>query len=354
MAPPVNSTAAPSFASNDASDANNGSVTTAQVGENSLSQIAARLGVDLQSLLAANPQIPDPNKVQAGQDIHLPPCGDINTRQDTPGGSDSGSGPTLSRAPLGDPLAKTLVQAKLDGGNTGTGPTQISGDAKQFTPYAGPGGGGGGGSIHSFASKPPDRTLHTPDAKTLGQLNDKLQAALKKAESGNETDRAEVDKIAKEIVKDYGISQDGVSGLEFNPKSDDQGDTIGKDPKTFITVGKAGLTSPQVAASTILHESNHVRRNKELADMGIHREKFGDDAEHIYSDLTEAEGYKMEIDDAKKLGTSPDYVKGAENLKQHFLNQLERDGTPKDVIDLAKAGKFDEAQKRFRQEVLKK
>ncbi|HKS72670.1 MAG TPA: LysM peptidoglycan-binding domain-containing protein, partial [Terriglobales bacterium] len=53
---------------NNASSAN----ATVQVGENSLGQVAKRLGVDADELLMANPQIKDPWKLQAGQEIHLP------------------------------------------------------------------------------------------------------------------------------------------------------------------------------------------------------------------------------------------------------------------------------------------
>ena len=45
---------------------------TVQFGESSLSQVASRLGIDPDELLFANPQIKDPWKLQAGQEIHLP------------------------------------------------------------------------------------------------------------------------------------------------------------------------------------------------------------------------------------------------------------------------------------------
>jgi hypothetical protein len=164
-----------------------------------------------------------------------------------------------------------------------------------------------------------------------------------------------VDKILNQIVQAYGIGQNAVTGLEFDPRSTDQGDTIGnKAPKTFITIGKEGLDSPAETASTILHESNHVRRNQELADKGIDRDKFGPKSEGIYSALSEMEGYQLEINNAKKLGTSPSYVKGAENLKDHFLQELKANGAPQDVIALAEKGKFDDAFAKFRQDLSKK
>jgi hypothetical protein len=201
--------------------------------------------------------------------------------------------------------------------------------------------------------KSPDANLRTPKPADLAKLNDELKAAVKKAESGKEDDRAAVDVILKKIVAAYGIGQNGVSMVEFDPKSSDQGDTIGSNPKTAITVGKPGLDSAEEAASTILHESNHVRRNKELDNLGIDRDKFGPKAETIYSALSEVEGYQLEINNAKKLGTSADYVKGAEGLKKHYLHELELAGAGKDIIALAEKGKFDEAFKKFRHDVLK-
>lgn len=207
------------------------------------------------------------------------------------------------------------------------------------------------------ALKSPDIGLHAPKPEVLAHLTDELKAAMAKLGSGkpSEEDRAAVDKILGEIVKAYGIGQNGVSGLEFDPRSTDQGDTIGNtSPKTFITVGKPGLDSPAEAASTILHESNHVRRNNELAGLGIDRDKFGIREEGIYSALSEMEGCQLEINNAKKLGTSDGYVKGAENLKSHYLGELKANGAPDDVIALAEKGNFDAAFKRFREEVLKK
>ena len=202
--------------------------------------------------------------------------------------------------------------------------------------------------------KSPDAGLQTPKSAVVSPLNDMLKAAMKKAESGKEEDRAAVDEILKKIVQAYGIGQEGVTSLEFDPKSSDQGDTIGPNPKTAITIGKSGLDSPAEAASTILHESNHVRRNKELADLGIDRNKFGMKAEGIYSALSEIEGYQLEINNAKKLGTSASYVQGAEGLKKGYLHDLELAGAGKDLMALAENGQFDEAFKKFRHDVLKK
>ncbi|HMK28793.1 MAG TPA: LysM peptidoglycan-binding domain-containing protein [Terriglobales bacterium] len=47
-------------------------IEVAQVGENSLSQVAGRLGIDHGALQAANPQIKDPSNLKVGQEIHIP------------------------------------------------------------------------------------------------------------------------------------------------------------------------------------------------------------------------------------------------------------------------------------------
>ena len=48
------------------------STATVQLGENDLGQVASRLGVDKNDLLAANPQIKDPSKTN-GRSGHPPP-----------------------------------------------------------------------------------------------------------------------------------------------------------------------------------------------------------------------------------------------------------------------------------------
>src|SRR5262245_12740272 len=54
------------------SDQEGNEVATVQAGETRLADVAARIGVDEQSLLQANPQIQDPSHLKAGQDIRLP------------------------------------------------------------------------------------------------------------------------------------------------------------------------------------------------------------------------------------------------------------------------------------------
>ncbi|HMK22698.1 MAG TPA: LysM domain-containing protein [Terriglobales bacterium] len=87
--------------------------TTVKVGENSLSQVADRLGVNHDQLLSANPQIKDPRYLQVGQEVHLPPH--PNPKNDA-GFSDPPAAihaKDLPKAPLGDPVAASLVKESL-------------------------------------------------------------------------------------------------------------------------------------------------------------------------------------------------------------------------------------------------
>jgi hypothetical protein len=194
------------------------------------------------------------------------------------------------------------------------------------------------------ALKSPDASLQTPNAQVVSQLNNMLKAALK------QNDPSAMDGVLKKIVDAYRIGQDGVTILVFDPKQS----TAGYTRDGSIAIGKDGLGSPAEAASTILHESNHARRNKELADSGIDRGKLGISAEAIYSALSEIEGYQLEIDNAKKLETSVKWVKGAQNEKKTNLHELEMPSGGKGFKDLAEKGRFDEAFKKFRDDVLKK
>jgi hypothetical protein len=300
--------------------------------------------------------VADRDKTQVGQRVELPQSSRLEAApQDLRAVSDNAFQSSQPAASLGDPLAKNLMLAKW-GTNTPAESTigDIFNKVRGNFMYADKGGAGSGAATKALKS--PAADLHTPKAKVVADLGTMLKAAMKKAASGKEQDRAAVDEILKKIVDAYGIGQNGVTGLEFDPKlSDYQGATIGaSSPRTHITVAASALNSPAVAASTILHESNHVRRNKELADLGIDRDKFGLKAEGIYAALTEIEGYQLEINNARKLGTSTSYVAGAEKEKKKYLHELEMTGAGKDLLALAEKGGFDEAFKKFRQDILTK
>jgi hypothetical protein len=190
--------------------------------------------------------------------------------------------------------------------------------------------------------------IHKPDSKTLAALNKELSEAVKKARSGEEQDRAAVDQVFQKIVKAYGLPQDGVTGLEFDPKSPNQGGTIGSHPRTFIVIGPDGVNSAEEAAATILHESNHVGRNVALAKSGIDRGKFNDATEGLYSATIETEAYQTEVTHAKQLGVSDSYVQGAKNGVATHLKDLELAGGAS-WRKLAEDGKFDELQAKFRE-----
>lgn len=195
--------------------------------------------------------------------------------------------------------------------------------------------------------------LHKPKPEVLAELKKMLDGAKKAAASGDEDGRKAVDKVLQKVAEAYGINQQGVTGLEFDPKREHLGDTIGKNPRTFIVVGKEALNSPEELASVIFHESSHVARNIELAKKGIDRDKFSDGAEATYSDLIEAEAYQNEIDNASKLGTPKAFVDGARAGRDRYLKDL---GAMRGEAwqTLAEQGKFDQLQERFRSEQLKK
>lgn len=102
---------------NNDSQSDDKSVTTVQVGENKLSDVAGRLGVHPQDLQKANPQFSDTTVLKAGQEIKLlqnqgPQDPTAETDGDDDGVSDQNS--PSSSSPLGDPLVKGFIQSKLE------------------------------------------------------------------------------------------------------------------------------------------------------------------------------------------------------------------------------------------------
>jgi LysM domain len=105
------------------------SVATVQVGESKLSDVAQRLSIDAKSLQTANPQISDTAKLKVGQELHLPQFQPSQT-QTTDDGANlqsevSQSGPP--RLPMGDPLAKNAMQARLSANDL----SQVPGGVQQ-------------------------------------------------------------------------------------------------------------------------------------------------------------------------------------------------------------------------------
>ena len=88
-------------------------VTTVQVGENNLSDVAKRLGVDPKDLQDANPQIPA--TLKTGQEINLPQGQRSEGAHHGPERDDDNKTTQPPFSPIGDPLAKGFYQSKLDG-----------------------------------------------------------------------------------------------------------------------------------------------------------------------------------------------------------------------------------------------
>src|SRR6516164_7579703 len=89
------------------------SVTTVQVGENKLSDVAKRLGADPKDLQEANPQIS--GTLKAGQEINLPQGERSEAAHHGPEQDDDNKTTQPPSSPIGDPLAKGFYQSKLDG-----------------------------------------------------------------------------------------------------------------------------------------------------------------------------------------------------------------------------------------------
>jgi hypothetical protein len=88
---------------------------TVQVGENNLSDVAKRLGVDPKDLQEANPQISGQATLKAGQEINLPQGQRSEAAHHGPERDDSNKTTQPPSSPIGDPLAKGFYQSKLDG-----------------------------------------------------------------------------------------------------------------------------------------------------------------------------------------------------------------------------------------------
>ncbi len=111
--PQIRGSAGPSPVTGTYSKPGNNQTTTVQVGESKLSDVAKRLNLDANALQQANPNISDNLKV--GQQINLPEGPAAQAHQDD--NDDTAESPSSSHlppTPLGDPMAKNLMQAKLD------------------------------------------------------------------------------------------------------------------------------------------------------------------------------------------------------------------------------------------------
>jgi len=87
--------------------------TTAMLGENTLADVAARLHVNPDDLLLANPQIADPWKLKVGQEINLPQDGTAQTPAPDCGAPPKTPSSDLPSAPIWDPVDESAMKAKL-------------------------------------------------------------------------------------------------------------------------------------------------------------------------------------------------------------------------------------------------
>lgn len=92
--------------------------TTVQAGESKLSDVARRMNLDANALQQANPNISD--NLTVGQQINLPQGPAAQAQQDDDDETvDNLPSPDLPPTPLGDPMAKSFMQAKLDASSQG-------------------------------------------------------------------------------------------------------------------------------------------------------------------------------------------------------------------------------------------
>ena len=113
---PIDISSGPSPIENNYRRTDDHQTTTVQVGENKLSDVAKRLNVDPNSLQQANPNISASGNLKVGQEIHLPQAGPSQGHQDDDDDAvHTSPSSDLPHAPIGDPLTKNLMQAKLDG-----------------------------------------------------------------------------------------------------------------------------------------------------------------------------------------------------------------------------------------------
>ena len=105
-------------------------VTTVQLGESKLSEVAQRLGIESDSLHNANPQVGDPNQLKVGQELNLPPFQGAQTLKQSDESSlqSQSSQSGLPRAPVGDVLAKHAMQARLSASDL----SQVPGGVQQL------------------------------------------------------------------------------------------------------------------------------------------------------------------------------------------------------------------------------
>lgn len=135
MSPRVDSTSA-ARAFDPGSDVSDSPVATVRFGENTLAQVAQRLGFDSDALKQANPQIADPNQLMVGQDIRLPVCQAQSPPQTNTGATPRDKASESSVLASEDSaMAEIMAKIQLGGGGHGTassaGPVMFAGPPKQ-------------------------------------------------------------------------------------------------------------------------------------------------------------------------------------------------------------------------------
>src|SRR5262249_37737959 len=165
-------------------------------GENTLAQVAERLNMDLDDLRNANPQVADPNSLNAGQEIRLPRPG-LCTPAGIPPASTTGDVADRTFAP---DVSKRM-DTKLDGNvmrallNFGASPANNSGPGAS-TPVHGTGG-PAAGTATAPAGKTPDELQALNDNADFKNLSPAQQTLVKQTLTANPP--VSQDKVQKTI-----------------------------------------------------------------------------------------------------------------------------------------------------------
>jgi uncharacterized protein len=341
---------------------------TVQSSETQLAEVAQRLGIPLESLIAANPQI-DPNKIQGGQELKLPELpkeSEAPTPARTSDSSSSGAQSKLAEQSLGGMAVKAHLDAQL-----------------YFGPGPGPGPTGGGGTVKSGQSaklqavtdqlqeaafnndtKTMEALMKTPGLDLNAKGSDGMTPLMHAAMGGNKqalkllTDKgARVDEQTTDgktaLMKAAYLGQ--MDSVDFLIQNKAKVDLRDKDQNTaLIIASKAGSSDAVTALLAAKADPNAMNKDDRTALMEAARN--GDSkttvalaqAKNIDPDIKDKNGKTalMELIDRTPIGDKPD-VAGAHAIiaasvkrmgDASGLEQLDKPGGSNAMMQAASKG----------------
>jgi RHS repeat-associated protein len=194
--------------------------------------------------------------------------------------------------------------------------------------------------------EPADR-LRRPQPKVLARLRSNLSnAKASKGQTDVKTHEAAIGAVIQQTIKAFRIDTSSMQSIQFDGGHETfMAYTRNQD----VVIGPGSLNSVAELASAILHEAVHAERNEELANSGVKRSGMSLWGNEQWKAITEVEAYQAEIDSAKTLGTSKEFVKGAEKLRDGYLDQL-----PPGLRKKAQEGKYGEVRRLIIEQELKR